>query len=87
MTSKIRQNVLRAVLYPGPMAAPHIFTDHPNSVGETYGEHARFALRFAGQLAMAAGAAAVHAVRARAVWSSSSPWGSRIGGPGLQKRP
>ena len=44
------------------MAAPHLFTDHPHSVGESYGEHARFALRFAGQLAMAAGAAAVHAV-------------------------
>ncbi|MDH3704803.1 MAG: DUF6356 family protein [Acidimicrobiia bacterium] len=44
------------------MAATQLFTDHPHSVGETYGEHARFALRFAGQLALAAGAAAVHAV-------------------------
>ncbi len=44
------------------MAAPHIFIDHPHAVGESYTQHAGFALRFAGQLAMAAGAAAVHAV-------------------------
>ena len=44
------------------MAAPHIFIDQPHAVGESYTEHARFALKFAGQLALAAGAAAVHAV-------------------------
>jgi len=37
------------------------FTCHPASVGETYGEHMRVALSFAGPLAKAAGAALVHA--------------------------
>ncbi len=38
------------------------FTEHPASVGETYGEHFRVAAGFAGSLAVAAAAAAVHAV-------------------------
>ena len=38
-----------------------LFTSHPASVGETYGEHMRVALSFAGSLAKAAGAALVHA--------------------------
>ena len=38
------------------------FTEHPASVGETYGEHFRVAAGFAGSLAVAAMAAAVHAV-------------------------
>ncbi|MGA9275808.1 DUF6356 family protein [Ilumatobacter sp.] len=38
------------------------FTDHPASVGETYGQHFRVAAGFAGSLAIAAGAAAVHAI-------------------------
>lgn len=38
------------------------FTEHPASVGESYGEHMGFAFRMAGRLAIAAGAAAVHAV-------------------------
>ena len=38
------------------------FTEHPSSVGESYGEHMRVALGFAGSLAVAAGAALVHAV-------------------------
>ncbi len=38
------------------------FTEHPASVGETYGEHFKVAAGFAGSLAMAAMAAAVHAV-------------------------
>ena len=45
-----------------PMAIHHAFTDHPASVGETWGEHARFALSVAGTLAVAAMAATVHAV-------------------------
>jgi len=40
----------------------HHFTDHPASVGESYGEHFRVAVGFAGSLALAAGAAAVHAI-------------------------
>jgi hypothetical protein len=40
---------------------PRCLTDHPASVGETYLQHMRTALSFAGPLAMAAGAALVHA--------------------------
>lgn len=40
----------------------HHFTEHPESVGETYGEHFKVAAGFAGSLAIAAVAAAVHAV-------------------------
>ena len=38
------------------------FTDHPTSVGESYGEHFVFAIRFARATAGASLAAAVHAV-------------------------
>lgn len=37
------------------------FTDHPNSVDETYGEHLRVALHFSRELAAASAKAAVHA--------------------------
>ena len=40
----------------------HAFHDHPASVGETYGEHLRRALRISLRLFAAAGAALVHAV-------------------------
>ena len=43
-------------------AFTRIFTDHPQSVGETYFEHMRFAGWFAARLLMAGGAALVHAV-------------------------
>ena len=39
-----------------------MFTAHPASVDETYTEHARCAGHFAKELALAAGAAAIHAV-------------------------
>jgi hypothetical protein len=38
-----------------------LLTDHPHSVGESYPEHMRTALSFAGPLAKAAAAALVHA--------------------------
>jgi len=38
------------------------FTQHPESVGESYGQHAMVALSFSGQLFLAAGAALVHAI-------------------------
>lgn len=38
------------------------FTAHPRSVGESYWQHMRFALGFAGTLFVAAGAALVHAL-------------------------
>jgi len=39
-----------------------LFLDHPGSVDESYFEHSVFALRFAGLLFLAAGAALIHAV-------------------------
>ncbi|MCW1955472.1 DUF6356 family protein [uncultured Lentibacter sp.] len=38
-----------------------LFLNHPESVNESYWAHMRFALWFAGWLALAAGAALVHA--------------------------
>ena len=43
-------------------AISNLFLDHPRAVGESYFEHFGFALRFAGQLALAAGAALIHAL-------------------------
>jgi hypothetical protein len=43
-------------------AFARIFIDHPQSVGETYFEHMRFAGSFAAHLLMAGIAALVHAV-------------------------
>lgn len=40
----------------------NLFTTHPASVDETFGEHFVFALKFAGLLFAAAGAALVHAI-------------------------
>ena len=39
-----------------------LFTDHPATVNETYLEHMRFAFGFSFWLAVAAGAALVHAL-------------------------
>ena len=41
--------------------ASTLFTDHPNSVGETYFEHLCFALGFSGRMFGAALAAVTHA--------------------------
>jgi Family of unknown function (DUF6356) len=38
------------------------FTEHPATVGETWGEHCRVALSFSRELAIASAAAAVHAL-------------------------
>jgi len=43
-------------------ALDRLFYAHPHSIGESYGEHSFFALRFAGRLLVAGGAALVHAV-------------------------
>jgi hypothetical protein len=43
------------------MQIKECFTNHPRSVGESYTEHMRVALSFAGPLAKAAAAALVHA--------------------------
>ena len=39
-----------------------LFTAHPASVDESFGEHFLFALKFAGLLFAAAGAALIHAI-------------------------
>ncbi|MDG2260976.1 MAG: DUF6356 family protein [Actinomycetota bacterium] len=44
------------------MGIRRAFTEHPASVGETYGQHMRVAVHFAKECSLAAGAAAVHAV-------------------------
>ena len=44
------------------MAIGDVFTRHPASVGQTWLQHGRFALRISGTLALAALAAAIHAV-------------------------
>jgi len=43
------------------MSFKHLFTDHPESVGESYFEHMNVALSFAGPLLAAGMAALVHA--------------------------
>ncbi len=45
-----------------PSTLTRVFTDHPAAVGETYLQHMGMAARFAGLLALAAGAAVVHAL-------------------------
>ena len=40
----------------------NIFTAHPSSVGETYSQHCRFALRFGARMTMGGLAAMVHAL-------------------------
>jgi Family of unknown function (DUF6356) len=44
------------------MGMRRYFTEHPASVGESYGEHFRVAVHFARELTAAAAACAVHAV-------------------------
>ena len=39
-----------------------IFIDHPNSVGESYGEHLRAALSFSGAMFVGGAACLVHAL-------------------------
>lgn len=39
-----------------------LFTKHPHSIGETYGQHLRFAAGIGGALVVAGAAALVHAV-------------------------
>jgi hypothetical protein len=45
-----------------PMSLKRMFTEHPEAVGESYFEHMRVALSFAGPLLAAGLAALVHAV-------------------------
>ena len=52
----------RSQTKPGTSLLPNFLTAHPASVGESYGQHFVFALRFACRLFVAGGAAMVHAV-------------------------
>ena len=49
-----------------------LFLDHPRSVGETYLQHQRFALRIYRQLMMAAAGAIIHAVVPKLCETSAS---------------
>lgn len=44
------------------MKVAHLFTEHPHSVGETYGQHLRVAGRFGLRMVLAGGACLVHAL-------------------------
>lgn len=44
------------------MKLPQKFTEHPESVGETYFEHMKFAAGMSAKLIKAAGCCAIHAV-------------------------
>jgi len=44
------------------MRIPRLFTEHPESVGESYCEHCVRALRFGGRMAVAGVACMVHAI-------------------------
>jgi hypothetical protein len=44
------------------MALLSKFTDHPKSVGETYGEHLMTALRFGARMVMAGSACMLHGI-------------------------
>jgi hypothetical protein len=59
---KERNHLPAVTPYDGHMDLRGTFTDHPASVGETWGQHCRVALGFSRDLAIAAGAAAVHAI-------------------------
>ena len=48
------------------------FTEHPASVGETYGEHFRVAIHFAKEMFVASLACAVHAVNPRLFTNTAS---------------
>ena len=49
-----------------------LFLAHPRSVGETYIQHLRFALRISAQLLMAAGGAVIHALVPRLFENTAS---------------
>ncbi|MEM6986124.1 MAG: DUF6356 family protein [Pseudomonadota bacterium] len=57
---------------------PGLFTEHPNTVGESYWQHAGVAFGFAVRLALAALAALVHAVLPFAFERTASDMVSRL---------
>jgi len=54
--------VLRSYPYSVGMGVKDYFTEHPASVGESYGEHFRVASHFSKELLVAGLACAVHAI-------------------------
>ena len=57
-----RRMVSSGCEYDQSMTVIDVFTEHPKTVGESWAQHARFALSASGLLARAALAAAIHAV-------------------------
>lgn len=57
-----RRTVQSGCTYDQSMTVIDVFTEHPKTVGESWAQHARFALSASGLLARAALAAAIHAV-------------------------
>ena len=57
-----RRTVSSGCEYDQSMTVIDVFTEHPKTVGESWAQHARFALSASGLLARAARAAAIHAV-------------------------
>jgi hypothetical protein len=47
---------------PPRLGAMNAFTDHPHSIGESYWQHMRVALAFAGAMLVGAAASLVHAL-------------------------
>ena len=57
-----RRTLQRGCTYDQSMTVIDVFTEHPKTAGESWAQHARFALSASGLLARAALAAAIHAV-------------------------
>ncbi|MEM7077175.1 MAG: DUF6356 family protein [Pseudomonadota bacterium] len=58
----MRDHAEEAQPMPAGERLANLFTDHPHSVGESYFQHLRSALGFAGQFALCALQCGVHAV-------------------------
>ena len=69
------------------MSLKRLFTEHPDSVGETYGEHMRVALSFAGPLLAAGCAALVHAFLPFLFLTTASATVKRLHARMMNRRP
>ena len=57
-----RRTVQSGCTYDQSMTVIDVFTEHPKTAGESWAQHARFALSASGLLALATLASAIHAV-------------------------
>ena len=69
------------------MSLKRLFTEHPDSVGETYVEHMGVALSFAGPLLAAGCAALVHAVLPFLFLTTASATVKRLHARMMNRRP